>query len=93
MSSKGGILKSLLNKLHIKHWHFITFMLIIYDVVAVNGGYFLALWFRFDSRISTIDEKYITAYLKFIPIYTVFAIASFFILNLYNSIWRFSSYK
>ena len=93
MSSKGGILKSLLNKLHIKHWHFITFMLIIYDVVAVNGGYFLALWFRFDSRISTIDEKYITAYLKFIPIYTVFAIASFFILNLYNSIWRFASYK
>ena len=93
MSAKTGILKRILDKLHIKHWHFVMFMLIIYDVVAVNGGYFLALWLRFDSKVSLIEYQYALSYYKFLPIYTVFSIITFFLLNLYNSIWRFASYK
>ena len=93
MSALVKSFKMLLEKLHIKHWHFITFMLIIYDIIAVNGGYFLALWLRFDCRFSLIDSQYVLAYKYFAPIYTVFSIIVFFATRLYNSIWRFASYK
>ena len=90
----SDFIKMLLDKLHIKHWHFVTFMLIIYDIIAVNGGYLLALWLRFDCRVSLIQPReYLTSYIHFVPIYTVFALVVFFGLRLYNSIWRFASYK
>lgn len=83
----------LLNMLHIKHWHLITLVLVVYDVFAINLGYFLALWLRFDCRIGGIDKQYLTAFFRFAPVYTVFTIAVFVLLRLYNSIWRFASYR
>ncbi|MBR4910738.1 MAG: polysaccharide biosynthesis protein [Clostridia bacterium] len=85
--------KKSLDRFHIKHWHFITFLLIIYDIIAINLAYFLALWFRFDCAISEIDPVFISAFAKFFPIHTLFALGVFFIMRLYNSIWRFASYK
>ncbi|MBO4693211.1 MAG: polysaccharide biosynthesis protein [Clostridia bacterium] len=77
----------------IKHWHFVTAFLIFYDIIAVNASYFLALWFRYDCSFNSIDEMYISAYFRFVPIYTIFCISVFCILRLYNSIWRFASYR
>ncbi|MBO7519154.1 MAG: polysaccharide biosynthesis protein, partial [Clostridia bacterium] len=83
----------MLEKLHIKHWHFITFLLVVYDVFAVNVGYFLALWFRFDCQISKIDINFLSAYMRFLPIYSAFCVIVFWLMKLYNSMWRFASYR
>ncbi len=77
----------------LKHWHIIALLLIGYDIVAVNIAYFLALWFRFDCRVSVIPQTYFIAYLKFVPIYSIVCIAIFWILRLYQSVWRFASYS
>ncbi len=77
----------------ILHWHKIGIYLMLYDFIAVCGAYFGALWLRFDCRFSEIQERYLTAYLGFIPFYAVICIVVFYLLRLYNSIWRFASYN
>lgn len=71
----------------------ISLYLVIYDVIAVNAAYFLGLWFRFDCTYSAIPGEYLSAYLKFTPWYMVFSVFVFWILRLYNSVWRFASYS
>ena len=71
----------------------ISLYLVIYDVIAVNTAYFLGLWFRFDCTYSAIPGEYLSAYLKFTPWYTVFSVFVFWMLRLYNSVWRFASYS
>ena len=71
----------------------ISLYLVIYDAIAVNAAYFLGLWFRFDCTYSAIPGEYLSAYLKFTPWYTVFSVFVFWILRLYNSVWRFASYS
>ncbi len=80
-------------KRRIEHWKVIAAYLIVYDVIAVNLAYFLALWLRFDARFSEIPYEYLNSYKLFAPFYTVLCIATFVWLKLYNSIWRFASYN
>ena len=87
--SKGNNLK----KRHIEHWKVIAFYLIIYDIIAVNFSYFFGLWLRFDLRFSKIPQVYLDSYLKFVPLYTVFALIVFYALHLYKSLWRFASFS
>ncbi|MDO4608807.1 MAG: nucleoside-diphosphate sugar epimerase/dehydratase [Clostridia bacterium] len=71
-------------------------LLVIYDVLAVNFAYFLALWLRFDCEINTLLKDayiYIEAWAKFIPIYTVVSIIVFKLFKLYRSVWTFASYR
>lgn len=77
----------------IQHWHIVTIALMLYDIIAVNMAYFLALWVRFDCSFSKIPEEYFNAFLKFSPIYTAFVLVVFWNLRLYKSIWRFASYS
>ena len=49
----------------IEHWQIIAAMLAVYDAVAVNLAYFLALWFRFDCMYSEIPSQYLIPFLKF----------------------------
>lgn len=70
----------------------ILFMLMIYDIIAVNLSYFLALLLRFDLKYTKIDQTYLDAFKQSAPIYTVFCIIVFMLLKLYRSIWRFASY-
>ena len=77
------------------HWQVINLGLMLYDVLAVNAAFFLAMWLRFDCSISVmLDEyrHYLEAFLKFAPIYTVVCILVFWGMRLYKSIWRFASY-
>jgi len=77
----------------IEHWQVIAAMLAVYDIIAVNFSYFLALWFRFDCKFSEIVENgYLEPFLQFAPIYAVVCLGVFFVLRLYNSIWRFASF-
>ena len=68
------------------------FYFMLYDMVAVTVAYFFALWFRFDCRFSEIPEKYLIAWLKFVPIYVVISIAVFGLFRLYQSIWKYASF-
>ena len=81
------------NRYQLKHWHMIAVLLIAYDVIAINMAYFLALWFRFDCIFSKIPQNYYDSYLKFAPIYSIFCVVIFWILRLYQSVWRFASYS
>ena len=80
-------------KAKIQHWKVIAFYLIVYDIIAVNFSYFLGLWLRFDLQYSNIPREYLSAFLKFAPVYTVAVVIVFYILRLYNSLWRFASFN
>ena len=67
-------------------------LLAVYDVIAVNLSYFLALWLRFDCTFSLISEDYLNAWMRFIPIYSFICILVFALLRLYRSLWQFASY-
>ena len=56
------------------HWKQVAFLLMCYDVIAVNLSYFLALWLRFDCRFNSISPEYITSWQRFIPIYSIFCL-------------------
>ena len=77
----------------LEHWRVISIYLILYDAIVVNAAYFIGLWIRFDCRYSHIPEEYFDAFLKFSPWYTVFCLVVFWLLKLYNSVWRFASYR
>ena len=77
----------------LKHWYIVALLLVGYDIIAVNMAYFFALWFRFDCKASMIPGNYFSAYLKFIPIYSICCVLIFWMLRLYQSIWRFASYS
>ena len=80
-------------KTKIQHWKVIAFYLVVYDIIAVNFSYFLGLWLRFDLQYSNIPREYLSAFLKFAPVYTVAVVIVFYILRLYNSLWRFASFN
>ena len=79
------------NRFRLEHWHVIAAILVIYDVIAVNAAYFLALWFRFDCTFSAIPGVYINGFVRFAPLYTLVCVAVFICCRMYNSIWRFAS--
>lgn len=71
-------------------------LLFIYDVIAVDFSYFLALWLRFDCEINTLlgtAYEFVEAWYKFIPINTVLCLIVFSTFKLYRSIWTFASYR
>ena len=57
------------NRFRLEHWHVIAAILVIYDVIAVNAAYFLALWFRFDCTFSALPGVYINGFVRFAPLY------------------------
>ena len=75
-----------------EHWHFVALFLIIYDLVVGAGSYFIALWLRFDCRFTEIPYEYLIAWLRFMPIYVVVSVALFWVMHLYQSIWKFASF-
>ena len=46
--------KSRIKKLRVEKWRAVATLLAIYDIVATNASYFLALWIRFDGSVSQI---------------------------------------
>ena len=79
-------------RFHFEPWHRIAAILLLFDIFAVNLSYFIALWLRFDLKYSTIPERYLTEWLRLVPIYTVIVIAVFALMRLYRSLWRYASY-
>lgn len=65
----------------------------LFDILAVNLAYFVALVIRFyvngEFRPVAIDT-YLPAFWRFAPYYTVISIAVFVLFRLYNNRWRFA---
>ena len=78
---------------NVEHWKIVRAGLIVYDILAVNASFFLALWLRFDCNFSEMPSEYLVAWWQFVPFYTVASILIFWRFRLYNSIWRFASYS
>ena len=51
-----------MRKTRLPHWKVISFLLLIYDAVAVNVAFLAALWLRFDCQFSLIHESYLSAW-------------------------------
>lgn len=77
----------------IMHWHLVSIYLVAYDFLAVTAAYFLALLIRFDFSFSRIPIIYLIPWEYFAPLYAVGCILIFWCCRLYNSIWRFASFK
>ena len=75
------------------HWNIISIYLMVYDVIAVNFSFFFGLLLRFDFKFSQIPTEYMRAFLIFAPFYTVFVLIIFYVMRLYNSLWRFASFN
>ncbi|MBQ7600525.1 MAG: polysaccharide biosynthesis protein [Clostridia bacterium] len=80
-------------RFHLERWQKVAFLLILYDILAVNLAYFCGLWIRWDFSISNIPGDYLMNWLKFTPIYAVICVAVLFIFRLYRTIWRYASYS
>lgn len=76
----------------IKRWLRSNLWIVLFDIIAVNGAYLLALLirfyvhFRFTSAIGDFREYY----LQFTPYYTVICLVVFYICGLYNGMWRYA---
>ena len=77
----------------IMHWYLVSVYLVVYDFLAVTAAYFFALLIRFDFSFSKIPIVYLMTWEYFAPIYAVGSILIFWRCRLYNSIWRFASFK
>lgn len=77
----------------LEHWKLIALYLLIYDIVTINLSYFIGLWLRFDLQYSKIPSEYLMAFIKFAPFYTAFSIIVFYMMHMYNSLWRFASFN
>ncbi len=81
------------SRFRFEQWYRIALLLLLWDVIAVNASYFLALWLRFDLQYSQIPSEYFQAWLTVIPFYTVLCVVVFWVMRLYHSLWRFASYS
>ena len=85
--------KKVFPKRRFEHWQLVAVLLMLYDVIAVNAAFGLALWLRFDCSFLAIDHKFFQGFVRFAPIYTLICVPVFWRLRLYKSIWRFASFS
>lgn len=81
------------SKRKIEHWQVVRLLLMVYDFIAVIVSFGIALWLRFDCKVTSVEPQYLTTYTKTIIIYALFCLVVFWFLLLYKSIWRFASYS
>lgn len=81
------------SKRKIEHWQVVRLLLMVYDFIAVIVSFGIALWLRFDCKVTSVEPQYLTNYTMTIIIYALFCLVVFWFLRLYKSIWRFASYS
>lgn len=81
------------SKRKFEHWPVVRLLLMVYDFAAVIVSFGIALWLRFDCKVTSVEPQYLTTYTKTIIIYALFCLVVFWFLRLYKSIWRFASYS
>ena len=80
-------------RFRIEHWHVISALLVIYDLLAVGASYLIALWLRFDGAFGRIPTVYLFGFSQSMLVHWAICLLTFYLLRMYNSIWRFASYN
>ncbi len=80
-------------RFQLEHWQIVAIFLMLFDALSVIVSYFVALWFRFDCNFTDIPAHLFKAYLIFTPINVVVTIGVLWIFKLYQSLWKYASYK
>lgn len=80
------------NKLFYMRWVLLRLALVVFDIVAVNFSYALALVTRFyvASEFNIWGVRYIEPFLRFAPWYTLSCLVIFALFKLYNSRWKYA---
>ena len=65
--------------------------LVVLDILIINITSFMALWTRFDFSIGSIEPRYISELLEYLPINTIITLGIFWLFRLYHSLWKFAS--
>jgi len=71
----------------------IKVLLMAFDIIASNLAFGIALWLRFDGKMSMIPMYYLHSWFVFIPIYSICVLVVYLGFRLYDSIWRYVSYN
>lgn len=66
--------------------------MMIYDAIAVNLSYFLALLFRAEGIYSQIDKMHLRVLFFFAPIYAIVSIVIFYFCRMYHSVWKYAGF-
>ena len=69
----------------------VSFLLVLYDIIAVNLAYLIALWLRFDCQYDSIPAKYLKPAFQMIPLHTIVMLMVLGFFRLYQSVWRYAS--
>lgn len=72
--------------------HVVNFFLVLFDIMAVNASYYLAILTRFyvANEFHKVAGQYMEAFFKFAPYYTVCCLVVFYCFKLYNGIWKYA---
>ena len=78
-------------KKHRLNLSFRKFLLIIFDVVAIQIASFLSLIIRFDFEVTHIPPEYSEAVMHYALVNTILTVVVFALFKLYRSVWRLAS--
>ena len=81
-----------MEKRKIEPWKIMACLMMVCDFIIIHLSYFLALWIRFDCSYSEIPGHYLNSYFPFITIFSIGAIAFFWLMKMYRSMWQYASY-
>ena len=73
----------------------LTALMIVFDALAVNCAYFLALLLRYyvTFEFNPDATKFLTIFMKMAPYYGVICVAVFYFFRLYNTMWKFGGLR
>ena len=77
---------------HVARFRMIQLALLLFDVIAVNLAYYIALYIRYyvNLEFNEFAIKYISAFWEFAPYYTAFCLIVFIGFRLYSRCWKFA---
>jgi len=82
--------KSAKKKNRMEHWQIVSIGLALFDAVAVNAAFYIALWLRYDCKFWEIPFFYVDALKTIAPLYAIICVIIFKLCRMYNTIWRFA---
>lgn len=73
-------------------WFLLRLAMVLFDILAVNFSYFIALLVRFyvNHEFNIWAVQYVPAFLTFAPWYTAACLVVFVVFQLYNSRWKYA---